>query len=207
METYQISVRETDCSTFTTYMLTCKLSEHRSPTLPGRQAVGLKWHHPVCLMCQTLYMHCCLAEHTVRLETSQNTSYFQGTFNHFYPIYAQPYTGNLTVFPPKYQNNLVSDQNTIILWHATVKIRFFLQSCHNTSTCTMTSTDEDVSEFKVLITARFINISKHLFTYLSSTWMGQSVGFSIPTWLPRQKITKINSRDTLHTVLLNSPET
>lgn len=149
-------------------------------------------------MCQILHTHYSLVQHTAGLETFQNASRFQDTFNHFYPnlcltIYWKSYC---FFSPKKYQNNLVSDQNTIILWHTTAKIRFVLQNCHNTSTCTMTSIEEDILESKVLITARFISISKHLFTYLSSTWMRQSVGFSIHTRVPKQKITKISSRDT-----------
>lgn len=108
-------------------------------------------------------LHSCWA-HTVCLESLQNASYFQGNL-YFYPSYAQGNTGNPIVSSPKrHQNNLVSDQNTIPFWHGTGKMRFFLQSCHNISIYTMTSIDEEIPEFKVLITATlstFLSIFPH----------------------------------------------
>lgn len=208
METYQISVREANCNAFTTYMLTCKLSEHSKSNTFWEAGCGTEngstqsfWCAKHCI-CTAVLLSTQLALKLFKMHhifKAHSIISILSTLSHILEI--------LLFLPPKkYQNNLVSDQNTIILRYVTIKMRFFLQSYHNTSTRTMTSTDEDISEFKVLVTARFINISKHFFTYFSSTWMGQSVGFSIHTWLPKQKTTKINSRDTLHTVLLYSPE-
>ena len=123
--------------------------------------------------------------HTVCLENLQNASYFQGTFNqspnlYFYPSYAQGNTANPIVSSPKrHQNSLVSDQNIIPFWHGTGKMRFFLQKLpHHINLY------NDIHRWRNPWiqgpdNSNIINISWHLFTYLTSTLMGQPVGFSI----------------------------